>query len=154
MVSKTRRRQIKRCNQENSFDQLNETPNVASNRRTSSQNSEQARVTLSNVEVETMIRNAVEKEILKYGIDRNQNNSRSEVVQMSSSANNQLNDYNGPSSVHSNRAAHFIFNNGNNGKNWSREYNCPDPAALATQIYPGPDMANCHNNIVKYTSNS
>ena len=104
--------------------------------RTSSQNGEQTRVTLSNVEVDAMIKNAVERELLKYGIDRNQNNSRSEVVQMSSRVNNQLIDDNGPSDVHSNRATHFIVNNGNNDQNWSREYNCPDPAALAKQIQP------------------
>ena len=69
MVSKTRRRQIKRSNQENSFDQVNETPNVSSNRKPSSQNDEQTRVTLSNVEIDAMIKNAVERELLKYGIE-------------------------------------------------------------------------------------
>ena len=80
-----------------------------------------------------MIKNAVERELLKYGIDRNLNNSRTEVVQSSSRVNNLVIDDIGPSNVHSNRATHFIVNNGNNDQNRSRENNCPDPAALAKQ---------------------
>ena len=144
MVSKTRRRQIRRSNQESSFDQVSETPNVASNRKPNNQNSEQSKVTLSNVEVEAMIKNAVERELLKYGIDRNLNNSRIEVAQSSSRANNPVIDDVGPSNVYSNRATHFIVSDGNNDRNRSRENNCPDPAALAKQTQPGPDPANCH----------
>ena len=108
MVSKTRRRQIKRSNQENSFEQVDETPNVSSNRKTSSQNNEQTGVTLSNIEIDAMIKNAVERELLKYGIDRNQNNLRTEVAQSSSRVNNQMIDDDGQSNVYSNRATHFI----------------------------------------------
>ena len=97
-----------------------------------------------HVEVEAMIKNAVERELLKYGIDRNLNNSRIEVAQSSSRANNPVIDDVGPSNVYSNRVTHFIANNGNNDQNRSRENNCPDPAALAKQTQPGPDPANCH----------
>ena len=83
MVSKTRRRQIKRSNQESSFDQISETPNVVTSKNTNRQNDGQSSITLSNVEVETMIKNAVERELLKYGIDRSQNNSRTEVLNSS-----------------------------------------------------------------------
>ena len=148
MVSKTRRRQIKRSNQENSFEQVDETPNVSSNRKTSSLNNEQTGVTLSNVEIDAMIKNAVERELLKYGIDRNSNNLRTEVAQSSSRVNNQMIDDDGQSNVYSNRVTHFIANNGNNDQNWSREHNCPDPAALAKQTQPGPDTVNCHKKFL------
>ena len=84
MVSKTRRRQIKRSNQESSFDQIDETPNVVTSKKSNKQNNGQTTVTLSSVEVESMIKNAVERELLRYGIDRNLNNSRSEVVKQTS----------------------------------------------------------------------
>ena len=73
MVSKTRKRQITRSNQESSFDRVDETPNVVTSDR---QNNEQATVTLSNVEIKNIFSSAVERELLKYGIDRNLNNSR------------------------------------------------------------------------------
>ena len=65
MVSKTRRRQIKRSNQESSFDQINETPNVVTNRKANTRNNEQTSVTLSNTEVEVMIKNAVEERVVE-----------------------------------------------------------------------------------------
>ena len=86
-----------------------------------------------------MIKNAVERELLKYGIDRNQNNARTEVVQSCSKTNNQLIDDNGQSDVNSSRATHFIVNNGNIDHNRSRKHNYPDPAALAKQKQPGLD---------------
>ena len=86
----------------------------------------------------------MERELLKYGIDRNLNNSRSEVAQSSSRANNPVIDDVGLSNVYSNRVTHFIANNGNNDQNRSRENNCPDPAALAKQTQPGSDPVNCH----------
>ena len=64
MVSKTRRRQIKRSNQESSFDQIDETPVAVSNKKSNKQNNGQTTVTLSNVELENMIKNAVERELL------------------------------------------------------------------------------------------
>ena len=87
MVSKTRRRQIKRSNQESSYDQVDETPNVVTSKKSNKQNNGQTTVTLSNVEVESMIKSAVERELLRYGIDRNLNNSRSEVVQANTRTN-------------------------------------------------------------------
>ena len=105
---------------------------------------EQIGVTLSNVEIDALIKKAVERELLKHGIERNQNNLRAEVALSNSRVINQLIDDNGPSDVYSNRATHFIVNNGNNDQNWSREHNYPDPAALAKQTQPGPDTVNCH----------
>ena len=144
MVSKTRRRQIKRSNQESSFDQVNETPNVVTSRKTNRQNDGQTSVTLSNVEVETMIKNAVERELLKYGIDRNQNISRTEVVNSSFRVNNSMVGDVGPSNVRSGRNTHFIANNGNNDRLRSRENNRPDPAALAPQTQTGSEQVDCH----------
>ena len=144
MVSKTRRRQIKRSNQESSFDQISETPNVVTSRNTNRQNDGQSSITLSNVEVETMIKNAVERELLKYGIDRNQNNSRTEVLNSSFRVNNLMTDGVGLPNVHSVRNTHFIANNGNNDRLRSRENNGPDPAALAPQTQTGSDQVDCH----------
>ena len=146
MVSKTRRRQIKRSNQESSFDQVDETPVAVSNKKSNKQNNGQTTVTLSNVELENMIKNAVERELLRHGVDRNLNNSRNEVLNSSFRANNLITGDVGPPNVHSVRNTHFIANNGNNDRLRSREYNGPDPAALAPQTQTGPDHADCHIN--------
>ena len=144
MVSKTRRRQIKRSNQESSFDQINETPNVITSKRVNTRNNEQTSVTLSNSELENMIKNAVERELMKHGIEKNLNNSRSEVAQTNIRTNNPDIDDVGPSNVFSGRDTHFIANNGNNDQNRSRENNRPRPAALAKQTQPGLELADCH----------
>ena len=91
-----------------------------------------------------MIKSAVEKELIKYGINVNANNVRDDVVQSSSRTNNPLIDNNEQSDVNSSRATHFIVNDGNIDYNRSREHNYPDPAALAKQTKPGLDTVNCH----------
>ena len=91
-----------------------------------------------------MIKNAVERELLRYGIDRNQNNSRTEVLNSSFRANNLITSDVGPPNINSVRNTHFIANNGNNDRLRSREHNGSDPAALAPQTQTGPDYADCH----------
>ena len=144
MVSKTRRRQIKRSNQESSFDQVDETPVAVSNKKSNKQNNDQTTVTLSSVELENMIKNAVERELLRHGVDRNLNNSRSEAVQANIRTNNPIIGDVGPSNNFSNRDTHFIASHGNNDRLRSREHIGTDPAALAPQTRTGPDYADCH----------
>ena len=144
MVSKTRKRQLRRSNQENSFEQVTETPNVSTNSKNVSQNVKQIGPALTEIDINTMIKSAVEKELIKYGINVNANNVRDDVVQSSSRTNNQLIDNNEQSDVNSSRATHFIVNDGNIDHNRSREHNCPNLAALAKQNKTRLEQDNCH----------
>ena len=148
-MSKTRRRQIRRSNQENSSEQVTETSNASKNGRNVSQNGRKFGPTLSGAEVDAMIRNAVERELIKFGNDRNQNNARTEVAQSGSKINNLLIDNNEQPDFNGSHAPHFIVNNGNNDRNGSREHNYADPAAQARQAKTGLDTVNCHTRLSK-----
>ena len=89
------------------------------------------------VQVDAVIRNALEREQIKFGIESNQNNVRAEVAQSGHKTNNQLIDEKEQSDINGTSATHFIVNNGNNDHNRSREHNCPNPAALAKQTKLG-----------------
>ena len=120
MVSKTRRRQLRRSNLVHSFDQVAETPNVSTNGYITSQNGGKFGPALSEVGRDAMVKNAAERELLKYGIDRSSNNARTEVIQSSSKTKNLLIDDVEQSDVNGSRAAHFVVGEGNIGLNRSR----------------------------------
>ena len=87
--------------------------------------------TLVEFDIKSMIKNAVEKELVKYGININANSVRSNAVQSSSKTNNFLIDNDNRNGVDTSRARYFIVNNSNIGLNRSREYNCPNSGCLS-----------------------
>ena len=80
---------------------------------------------------------------IKYGINVNAKNVRSDAVQSSSKTNNCLVDNDDQNDLFSSRATHFFPNNDNKSPNRSREYNWPNPAALAKQNKTGLKHDNC-----------
>ena len=96
-----------------------------------------------------IIKTAVEKELVKCGININANNVRSDTIQSSSKTNNLLVDNGDQNDVNTSRATHFFVNNGNIGRNRSREHNCPNPAALAKQTKTWLELDKCHNYTFK-----
>ena len=121
---------------------------TVSNKKSNKQNNDQTTVTLSSVELENMIKNAVERELLRHGVDRNLNNSRSEAVQ-ANIKNKQPNNRWCWSylTISVYRDTHFIASHGNNDRLRSREHIGTDPAALAPQTRTGPDYADCQEYI-------
>ena len=148
MVSKTRKRQLRKSNRENSFEQVNETPNVSVSAIKFRQNVTKFGPTLSDAEIDAMIRNAVERELVRFGISNNTNNVRDELIQSSSRVNNLLTNDNDQNSENISRATHFVVSNGNVGLNRSSEHNYPNPAALAKQKKTGLDQVTCHRWIL------
>ena len=73
MVSKTRKRQLRRSNLENSSFRINETPVETARTEDSRQNVNDV---LSNVDINAIIRDAVQKELNKLGVVGNVNRHR------------------------------------------------------------------------------
>ena len=131
-------------NRENSLEQTMETPNVSTNVRDTSQNTGNIGSTLQNVDIDTLIRSAVERELARFGINTNVNSAIAESTQSYSRVNNQS-----ESNIRNNvdevgRATHIIANHGNHDPTGSREHSCPRSTVLAKQTKIGPEKDNCH----------
>ena len=84
MVSKTRKRQLRRSNLENSSFRINETPVETARTEDSRQNVNDV---LSNIDINAVIRDAVQKELNKLGVVGNVN-IRDDVMTQSGSKTN------------------------------------------------------------------
>ena len=100
--------------------------------------------TLANIDINSIIREAVETEINNHGINFNTIKTQSSMKQSNSNTINPLVEINS-NGIDDSRATHFIAENGNNGLNRSREHNCPDPTALAKQTQIALEQDNFHS---------
>ena len=118
MVSKTQKRQLRKSVRENSPEETVETPNATINARNTIQNTGNFGLTLSDADIDTLIRNAVEREMIRFDISNNTNNIRNETTQSCSRTNNrsETNMRSGVNEV--SRAAHIIADHGNHESNW------------------------------------
>ena len=133
MVSKTRKRQLRRSNLENDSFRTNETPVETARTEDSRQNVNDV---LTNIDINTVIREAVQKELNKLGVVSNVNRQDDVMVQ-SSSKTNLPNDENAIRC----RATHEAAGNSRTDLNRSVRDGCPDSSVLArhNQIEPGVD---------------
>ena len=133
MVSKTRKRQLRRSNLENDSFRINETPVETARTEDSRQNVNDV---LTNIDINTVIREAVQKELNKLGVVSNVNRQDDVMVQ-SSSKTNPSNDENAIRC----RTTHEAAGNSRTDLNRSVRDGCPDSSVLArhNQIEPGAD---------------
>ena len=131
MVSKTRKRQLRRSNLENDSFRINETPVETARTEDSRQNVNDV---LTNIDINTVIREAVQKELNKLGVVSNVNRQDDVMVQ-SSSKTNPSND----EDVIKSRTTHEVAGNSKTDLNRSVRDGCPNSSVLArhTQIESG-----------------
>ena len=131
MVSKTRRRQLRRSNLENSTPRINETQ--IENVRTGDNDQTTGNV-LSDIDINTMIREAVLKELNKHGVTSLTNRTNDGLTQSSSKTNNGDN-------VNNNRyrVTHEVAGNSKTDLNKSVRNDCPDSSVLARHNPIGSD---------------
>ena len=118
---------------ENSSFRINETPVETARTEDSRQNVNDV---LSNIDINTVIREAVQKELNKLGVVGNVN-KQDDVMIQSSSKTNYLNDEN----ANRCRTTHEAAGNSKTDLNRSVRDGCPDSSVLArhAQIEPGTD---------------
>ena len=118
MVSKTRRRQLRKSNLENDSFQVNETP-IEPVRNANTDD------VLADIDINTIIRQAVQNELNKYGIVSQTN--RDHVIDR--------------------RVTHEVAGNSKVDLNRSTRNDCPGPSVLAKHDKIGAEKDNCHNQL-------
>ena len=123
MVSKTRKRQLRRSNLENSSFRVNETPIEPVGTDGADQTTNNV---LSNIDINAIIRETVQKELNKHGIASLTNKTNDGLIQSSSKTNNVDN-------VNNNRCrvTHEVAGNSKTDLNKSVRNDCPDSSVLA-----------------------
>ena len=136
MVSKTRKRQLRKSNLENSSFRVNETP-IESIR--TDENDQITNNALSNVDINTIIRETVQKELNKYGVVTLTNKTNDGLMQSSSKTNDVENV-----NVNMCRGTHEVAGNSKTDLNKSVRNGCPDSSVLARHNPIGSEPDNRH----------
>ena len=129
MVSKTKKRQSRRLNQNISFDFNLEEPNVETtlSKRTRENRDAQKNVSPED-EIQSMVKNAVARALNDYGIDLNDQPKQSQTAQSNSKTNRNDDNLNTGQNCNNNRYL-----------NRSRDGNCVEPSNMI-----GGPAANSH----------
>ena len=136
MVSKTRKRQLRRSNLENDSFRVNETPIEPVRNGNESRNTYNA---LSDIDINTIIRETVQKELNKNEVVGLTNKSDGGLIRSNSKPNDvetvNVNKY---------RDTHEVAGNSKTDLNKLVRNGCPDSSVLARPIQTGSEPGNRH----------
>ena len=136
MVSKTRKRQLRKSNLENSSFRVNETPIEPVRNENVSRNTNNV---LSDIDINAIIRETVQKELNKYGVVGLTNKTNDGLIQSSSKTNDVENV-----NVNMCRGTHEVAGNSKTDLNKSVRNDCPDSSVLARHNPIGSEPDNRH----------